>query len=472
MKIMQKPLRSLVSIAVLTVMANHAIHAGAFSLYTESSAAAIGNFAAGIAAEGADASIGWYNPAGLVLLKGQQAVISGVGVLPSNLLTGTSTFTTEGVESPYVQRFNNLQGAENAVVPALHYAKPLNDRVTFGLSLVSPFGLSTNWHNLSPVRYSATLTDLKTVLLSPEMGGLITDNFSVGAGLDLEWARVKFNSVLGAPSLGQELSLLDPGIAATTFDSPVYNSGDAFNVGFHAGILGLFNEAHTRIGLNYQSQIGHIFQGTSVLNGPFADNDNLADPTATFTSDTLMSNEVLLPDVLTLSAYQDVNQKLALLGSVVYTGWSCFQKLQLNGVAAFSADTQRTGPVNVAAIEDYQDSWRFAAGANYHVNEKWMMRLGGGYDQTPTVNAQRDVRLPDVSRWALSIGTHYQMNPSFGFDVGYSYLFATNDASPVNKVTDIGTLSQNTITGYARNHAQLIGLQVVWHEAPTSVGMK
>ena len=55
-------------------------YSGAFSLYTEGSASAVGNFAAGVAAEARDASIGWYNPAGLALIRNQQVVLGATGV--------------------------------------------------------------------------------------------------------------------------------------------------------------------------------------------------------------------------------------------------------------------------------------------------------------------------------------------------------------------------------------------------------
>ncbi|HAT8971145.1 TPA: transporter, partial [Legionella pneumophila subsp. pneumophila] len=73
-KIRHKPLRTLVSTAVLGVLATGTLNAGGFSLYTEGAGYTIGNFAAGVAAEAADASTGWYNPAGLVLIRDQQAV--------------------------------------------------------------------------------------------------------------------------------------------------------------------------------------------------------------------------------------------------------------------------------------------------------------------------------------------------------------------------------------------------------------
>ena len=98
MKNKQYPIYSSISAAILSIMSSQISHAGAFSLYTESSAAAVGNYAAGVAAEAADASTAWYNPAGLVLLKKQEVLLSGVGVFPSTKLTGVSTFMTPDFE--------------------------------------------------------------------------------------------------------------------------------------------------------------------------------------------------------------------------------------------------------------------------------------------------------------------------------------------------------------------------------------
>lgn len=450
----KKPVRTMVSTAVTAMLVSSVVSAGGFSLYTEGSGAAIGNFAAGIAAEGADASIGWYNPAGLVLLDKPQLVLSGVGVFPSTKISGISTFETEGY-SPYIQTFNNLQAGKNALVPALHYAHPLGDRATFGLSIVSPFGLSTEYATTSPVRYAATFTELLTVNVSPELGGKLTENFAIGAGLDLQWSQVKFNQILGSPA-----SLQAGNVNPRMLDSLSYNKGRSFGVGFHAGILGMFNQNHTRVGVNYQSKMPHSFDGYSELRGRLAD-DVLTDPTATFRSDNLLSNDIDLPDVLTVSVYQDVNQKLALLGSVVYTGWGVFKETQLKNVAAFSLEAGGRTLLNVTNPQDYRNSWRFAVGANYHVNDQWMMRVGGGYDETPTSDAERDVRLPDADRWALSLGAHYQMRPCLGFDIGYTYLFANKD-SFINKTNILNESTTYVVNARSKPHAHLVGLQAVW----------
>ncbi len=459
---MQKPIRTIVYTAVIAVMVNTPAAAGSFSLYTESSPAAIGNYAAGIAAEAADASTGWYNPAGLSLIHAREAVFGLVAVSPSAKLTGFSLFSTQGIP-PYLQQFNNLKGAKPGYVPSFHAALPVGVNTTIGFSMISPFGLATEWNRLGPVRYQATNSNLLTTNISPEIGSRVSEHFSVGAGIDIQYARVRFNRVLGSPD-----AMVASRAPANTLDSLSYNKGDSYGVGFHAGLMALFNADHTRLGLNYQSQVRHRFNGYSRLMGRLASigpivtpaSIRLANPNAIFTSYDLASNTIILPDVATLSAYQDLNEKFALLGSVVYTGWRSLSTLELKRVAAFAP---RVGQVfiNSASPQNYRNTWRAAGGVNYRFTEKLMLRAGGGYDQTPTNNEFRDVRIPDSNRWAASVGAHYQVKPNIGIDFGYTHLFSAGTAR-INRVDPVGTLSSYRVNAKIDAYANLFGLQAVW----------
>ncbi|QIN31858.1 transporter [Legionella longbeachae] len=477
MKNMHKPLRTLVSSAVIGVLATGVTHAAGFSLYGESAGYATGNYAAGSAAEAADASTGWYNPAGLALLREQQMVFGGVGIFPTLKLNGTSTFTTAtGLPAPfpaaieYAQDFEGVNGSYNGFVPSFHYALPLGDRTTFGLSVTAPFGLSTDWSPYSPVRYSATYTEVLTTNISPELGTRLTEHFALGAGLDMQWSRVKFNQMVGAPTF---FVALDEN--PYTVDSLSYNKGSSWGVGFHVGVMGIFNDNHTRIGINYQSRVRHVFYGHSRLSGILANDDfSLAQPvlpsSTSRQNDDLFSDPQEFPDVLTISGYQDVNEKLALLGSVVYTGWHVFDVIKLNNVAAPNIG----GPlapvpfevtpanVNIAVPQNFHDAWRVAIGANYHLNSKLMLRVGGGYDQTPTNNTDRNIRLPDVDRWAVAVGAHYQWRPDIGVDIGYTHLFAGNTPSIDSTQVLSPTSTYNVDVHGGSFSADLVGAQLTW----------
>ena len=464
---MKQPIRTLVSVAVVGILATSTVHAGAFSLYTEDSAASIGNYAAGIAAEAADASTGWYNPAGLALIRNKQAVFGGVGIFPVAKLTGTSTFSLSVLE-PYTQSFSGLNGATYAFVPSSHFALPVGENLTFGLSVISPFGLSTDWAEDSPVRYQGTFTELLTTNVSPQFGAKVSENFAIGAGLDFQYARVKFNTMLGVPAL-----FTAPGLNPSAVDTLSYNNGNSIGVGFHAGVMGMFNDKHTRVGINYQSKMRHDFHGQSRLVGKLASpglnlgdpaSVNAANPDAVFKNNQLFSNPIQLPDVVTISGYHDVNEAFAVLGSFVWTGWNSFSTIQLNNVAAPSINTNNLSVsqvmVNSETTQAYTDAWRIALGANYHVNQKLMLRVGGGYDVTPTNDEHRDVRLPDGTRWALSVGAHYQMRPTIGFDLGYTHLFVP-DESVLQRTENIGA-AQYRVNALASASVDLVGAQVVW----------
>lgn len=461
---MQKPIQSLVSAAIVALMSN-AVQAASFSLYTEGSAAAIGNYAAGIAAEAADAATGWYNPAGLSLIHTQEVVLGGVGIFPHSSLSGVSTFSSFPLP-PYVQTFSGLDGSKDGFVPSFHYALPLGPSATFGLSVVGPFGLVTEYSKTGPVRYASTLSDLFTTTVSPELGGRLNENFAIGAGIDLQYARVKFNRMLGVPTL-----LQFAGLPPNFLDSESYNKGYSTGVGFHAGVLALFNEDHTRIGLNYQSQVRQKFHGFSRLSGRLATPGlNITNPFSLLTSNpfavawsnNLSSNNIDFPEIITLSGYQDVNESLALLGSIVYTGWDSLQAIILNNAVAY-APPPVSNQVLVTGIsqENYKNAWRFAVGANYWWNDQFMLRVGGGYDETPTNNNFRSLRIPDSNRWALSIGGHYVYTPQIAVDLGYTHLFAA-DSIRINRTDVLGTTTFYNVNARGKGNADLVGAQLTW----------
>lgn len=447
--------------AVASLIASTTFAAG-FALFQEASTVAIGNSGAGIAAEVPDASTAWYNPAGLVLLP-TQGVFSGSGVFPKLKLTGNSTYFTPGLP-PYVENYENLQAAKNAFIPASFVALPLGPNSAFGFSIVAPFGLATEYSSDSPVRYASTFTEVITIDISPSLAGRLTETFSVGLGLDFQWARVKFNNMLGAPT-----GAIATGNSPYLFDSLSFNKGHSFGMGFHAGVMGMFNDNHTRIGLNYLHRMKHNFRGLSKLHGRLAD-PNLMNSQAYFQTPYLFSNDAMFPSTTTLSLYHDVSDRLALLGSVIYTGWGVFSNTQLNNLAAFSTALDTQVFVSVNNTQNYRNAWRFALGANYQVNEKLRLRAGGGWDETPTVDAFRDTRLPDNNRGTISVGLHYDAYPHIAFDAGYTHIFAENGR--VNKSMQLGESVYN-VNARTSGSAEIIGLQVTYNlDAAHQDGMK
>jgi len=134
---------ALVSLAVGTTQAV----AGGLAL-REQSAWGEGTSYAGVAAGGSLSAMFW-NPA-TITQTGKLAIEASTSVLfPQSSQTGTATFLTPPLSalSPFGVTDQTPNSSEAAVLPSGYVSMQLNDRIWFGLSFNSPFGLSTNFEN-------------------------------------------------------------------------------------------------------------------------------------------------------------------------------------------------------------------------------------------------------------------------------------------------------------------------------------
>jgi long-chain fatty acid transport protein len=89
-----------------------------------------------------------------------------------------------------------------------------------------------------------------------------------------------------------------------------------------------------------------------------------------------------------------------------------------------------------------------------------LFRGGVGYDESPSNNTDRNLQLPDSNRIAVAVGTHYQFTKEWGFDLGWTHIFA-NPTHIRNLSQTVG--DQTTITNGAINaSADVFGFQAKW----------
>ncbi len=412
--------------------------AAAFQLW-EQDGASVGNYHAGRAAIAEDASTAYYNPAGLVRIPNQELVLAVVPITIDFLFDGT--IAVEKIEDN-LPMATKAQGGTLNFVPGVHYAAPIFENLVFGLSLVVPFGLQTNYGDQSIVRYSATKTSLKVFDIAPSLAFAFNQHLSIGAGADIEYSEAQFNLV------------------ATVFDSMLdsfaNNSLSGHGVGYHAGILYQFTP-QTRIGLAYQSKVTHDFTGTSKFTGPLA---NFLDDTlpAEISNDNLRTTATV-PATTTLSFFSAVHRCLDIMATVNYTQWSIFKDVILYNVSGIDDNVDITNNITVVIPQNYRNTWNYAVGANYHVNERWFLRAGGGYDETPSNNEDRNLQLPDSDRVAVALGTHFQPTKNIGFDISWTHFFT--DSVPIDVAQQVGgqlTTTKGTVTG----NADVYGFQMKW----------
>lgn len=434
-------------------------YASGFQLF-EQNGAAVGDYDSGVAAEGNDASIAWYNPAGLVLLHHTQLVLAAVGIdaglqFEGNVQNYAKTVvpglhgTTRTLNLLGSDEYGKAQGGGFIGIPAMHLAVPLNDRFVAGLSVVVPFGLESNWPEDSVARYSATDTKIVDIDITPTLAMKITDKFSIGAGIDFQNVSATFDQVVG---LGE--------LKTFNTDTTSKNEASQWVTGWHGGVLYQFTP-QTRVGLAYHSKVDIHATGTSTFQGPLMAlaTNGVSDEYKTHN----LESDVTLPGFFTFSIFHQINDRWAVKASANYTEWHVFDNVPLYNVAGVqqvgSSTNFEPAILDVNVPQNFKNTLRLAAGLNFQQTERWMWRAGLGFDQDPTNNTDRNLRLPDGDIFAATVGARYQATKHVSFDASYQHLFV--QPGEINNLGVVGA-QQTYVNGSTQNTGDLYALQMNW----------
>jgi len=395
-------------------IAGNALAAGFY--IQEQNAAGVGRAQAGNVAAADDASTIYFNPAGLTELDGYQAAGGIDLIVPSAGLTDKGTVdrsTGAFLASPASGGFSAPRGSDGGnpgsatAVPDLFVSAHIPDTaLTFGLGITAPFGFASKYAQDSFARYDSIDSFVETIDVAPTVAIRVNDYVSLGVGLDEQYAYVKLRQALPNP-----LALGGPSPAT---DGRLTLTGHSWTTGFNVGLL-LKPTAATKIGFSYRYGITHnIDHGAVTFSG-------LTGPLAARNGQVGAAAALDLPDLFSVGFAQKITPDFTLLGEADYFTWSNFKQ-----IAVVLAD----GSGSLVTAENYRDTYSIALGGEYQLTAPLKLRAGVKYDQTPTVDAFRDTRVPDGDRFWVSAGLHYQMNDSWGFDGSYAHIFV--DDSNIN----------------------------------------
>lgn len=385
----------LAGVALLAVFLPSQGIAGAFYLQ-EQSVAAMGSAYAGAGADPQDASIMYYNPAGIARLKNAQ-ITGGISVLHAKA-NNTDKGSTRNIFTGVVTTIPAGGGdSDNQIpfsaIPNLYAAAPipaLDNRLWLGIGFSVPFGLSTKYDDNWVGRFDSVKSDLRIHDIQPTAAFAPTNWLSVGGGMNIQNARAK----------------LTKAVTNVAFEGDATVKGDDWSIGYNLGALVTPIEG-TNIGFDYRSGIDHTLDGTILITGVPG-----AGPFPSRNLDTNGSADLELPDIMGVSFSQTVSPEWKVLGQVNYFNWSRFKNITV---------VTDSGAVVDTTTEDYNDTWSFAAGAEYAWSPEWAFRFGYQFDQTPTHSPNRDTRVPDGNRNNFNAGLSYTLNASLTLNAAAMY---------------------------------------------------
>ena len=386
----------------------------------------LGRCNAGNVAAAYDPSTIFFNPAGMTeLWRGEDPSVtvsasSGASVIivNSEVRNSGSTATTPATLGAPVSFLGQDQTnpSDPALVGTLYGAKRFpNSRLYFGLGITSPFGLAAKYDDDWFGRYNLTEVKLLTINLGPVVAYKLSEQLSIGGGIDLQYAYAELTSAIPNP--------LVPGGPTPSTDARFYVDGNDFAVGYNVGLLYKPTESF-RIGAHYRSGLDYDLSGTAIFQtflGSF--------PTGA-------SSKLNLPAIASGGAVWDITSRWSLFGDVTWYEWSVSRVTRIK----FRDETP-----DALRPAHFDDTYTVAVGLENRLTEKLTLRGGVKFDPTPTNDAFRDTTFADADRLWLGVGATYTIDPFAAVDLAFTHVFEKGVSIDVNRNFFEGTpLETNT----------------------------
>lgn len=401
---------------------------GAGFALIEQSVSGLGTAFSGAAAA-EDASTVYFNPAGMMLLKGQQ-VVGGVHyIMPKAEFTKASA--TNAIGAP-IAGGDGGEGGVSKAVPNLYYVKNF-ETMAVGIGINAPFGLATEYDKTWVGRYHAVNSDVKTININPSVAFKAADKLSLGIGVSAQMLDVNLSNMV---DFGLATAAVHNTPALTSNpDADIYAdlNADSWGYGYNLGALYQYSDGG-RVGLSYRSEIKHDVDGDvdfTVQNPTFLAGVSpvLAGAANAYFVDQGVSGSITLPASASLNLYQEVNPQWAVMADVTWTQWSSFKKLVINfdqGIGAGGTTKQSV------TTENWDDNMRYSVGTTLKANDALTLRAGVALDKSPIKNdSDRTPRIPDQDRTWIAAGAGYAFSDAVALNFGYTHLFVKE--SKMNK---------------------------------------
>ncbi len=388
---MKKILQS-TTITLVMLGGNHAVAGG---LWLNE----YGDFSGGRASAGAtagtdEAATIIHNPASATRIKGDQ--LFGAA---SALITRVKFDVKES--RPLVGDGNGGQAGQ--VTPGASMAYVFDngwDKWSTGISLAGLAGAGLNYNDDWVGRYQATEVNLLVMAMGGTVAYQVTDRLSIGVTPQIFYSTL--TQKLRIPFVGARAKL----------------DGDDTGFGGAVGAMYDFNTG-TRVGISWQSSFDIKFDGKLKIDGNI---DGVQVSTDT---------QLTMAQNVRLALHHDVDDRLGLDFTV---GWDNWDELDNIFVSV-------KGVGGVPIVTDWKDTYHYAAGFQYKLNDDWDITAGIAYDTNVVSANERVPELPVDEQIRYNAGARYHLSNTLivGGYVNYTDL----GSAKIDKLLWSGKYSSN-----------------------------
>lgn len=383
----------LLTLALVSLASATAAFGSGFALYEQGSKAkAMGG---AFVATADDPTAIFYNVAGLAQQRQFTITAGGTAINFSNQFSGdpNDEFTSGATASYRRHTF---------VLPNAYVSIPIGTNLTFGIGLMTPFGLRTNWREPYIGRWVSRDANIKTASVEPALAWQTSDGrFAFGAGAEYRRARLTLNR--NNPLTG---SGVNPFTGRIPDVANVYLASDwTSKWGYSAGLL-FKPTSKFRIGASYRGAMDINFKGNATFTQIPTGNPQIdALVRAQLPPNQAITTTLPFPSIAALGLAVTTVPNTDLEFDFTHTTWSRFKSLDV----AFA----NTPQVNLHRPENWKDTNSYRIGVNHAANQHWDVRFGLVYDKNPEPTSEVSPLLPDADREGVSFGTGYHQGAWF-----------------------------------------------------------
>jgi len=420
--------------SLLLAAAPATLFAGGMALTMQNGAHLAHAYSAGAAAE--DASTVYFNPAGLASISRPEVIAGSTYVMFDGGFTNTGSLTVGMLPTAGA---DDDDAGQDSAVPSIYIAIPLASSWFFGFGASSPFGLRTSYDEGWVGRYHALRSKLETINLNPAIAWRATERLSLGLGFDWQRADATLTNAVDFGLIGFLNGV--PGLLPGELDGALRVSGDDSTTGFNAGAL-LEVADGARIGVHFRSKMTHDISGQATFS-------NVPAPFAPLFPDQTASARLSLPEIVSVSYFQELSPSLAVMADWSWWNWSRFESLAIDFENPLTQD--------IVQRQNWTDASIYSLGLRWRSSSRFLWRAGLAYNESPVRSAAfRSARIPDSDRIWLGLGTAVRLSDVAKIDVGYAHLFIKDTTT-----TNDDGVGHALIGNYSMS-ADIVSAQLTW----------
>lgn len=338
-----------------------------------------------------DASVAFFNPAGISFIPSKLSVAAGgFAVMSKVTYQNPSTLESYSTDNP----------TGTPIYAAVAYK--VLDNVSLGFSFTTPYGSTIQWADDWAGREMVQKMQLKAFYFQPMVSFKLAPWASVGGSYiyakgSVDWDRA-VTQLDGTMNVKDEKA-----------------KGHGFNIGFY-----FQPDEKWDVSIAYRSPVTmEAKNGTATFN---ISSDLYSLVGLDENGQDGFTAKLPLVEEYTLGATYKITPKWKVSADFNYTGWENYSKLTLDFDNAKVGNQSDDATVSVSP-KNWHNTKTFRVGTEYLFNDKIAGRLGWYYDESPYTDANFQAETPSFDSNVITGGVGFKFGKGFGVDLAGALAF-------------------------------------------------